>query len=458
MGVMTMKHKTWILCICLGILSLLSIKRYLQNIAESHPVVKPSSSFNLKLLPEEKIFATFSHDGMNFLSGHACSCKKQEGLSVYQLKDYLQQNETELIKERRKKEFMHFQKRDGSLKKKIIIAQPNSALSYPIQGIQVLPLHTIQIEGLGVHEERMQNYQVILKASLGIFNTLADVSEEHIKGRGTNTLIISTPYQQVLNHILKYVTYTSTEFNIDTVDVVKFKMGKNIALFPVEIKQPQMPLLFDAGPGQKISSMVTITTKTFLRYNKLRILIKSIRQLYPDVKIIIADDNENPEKIVEANVEQYFMPFAKGWFAGRNLAVSQVGGKLDGNDFKFKILYQEGDDEGGCLHRRSGHYNKIDGFSNCVLSSVVANLFLAHTRKVLAVGFDPKLDRVAHSEFFFDGFGSLRVGSCNDIGVSHQKRIQQLESNYNKFRYDNDVNFKMGLFYFKNYLKCYTQN
>ena len=60
-----------------------------------------------------------------------------------------------------------------------------------------------------------------------------------------------------------------------------------------------------------IRNLVTITTKTFLRYHKLRVLIKSIRQYYPDITIIVADDSEHPETIQEANVEHFIMPFGK---------------------------------------------------------------------------------------------------------------------------------------------------
>lgn len=69
-----------------------------------------------------------------------------------------------------------------------------------------------------------------------------------------------------------------------------------------------MYILFVDG---NISSLVTITTKTFLRYDKLRELIRSIRLYYPDMKVIVADDNDELEKIEDPNVEQYFMPFAK---------------------------------------------------------------------------------------------------------------------------------------------------
>lgn len=94
---------------------------------------------------------------------------------------------------------------------------------------------------------------------------------------------------------------------------------------------------------------MTIATKTFLRYEKLQNLIDSIRRYYPTVTIIIADDSENPQTISGPYIEHYIMPFGKvrgcsspqptalmplngepwsslsqGWFAGRNLAVSQV--------------------------------------------------------------------------------------------------------------------------------------
>ncbi|XP_075181648.1 beta-1,4 N-acetylgalactosaminyltransferase 2-like [Anomaloglossus baeobatrachus] len=441
------------------------------------------------------MLSAFLYDEVNFLSGGSCSCKKRKGLQVYEIEDYLDKGDKS-IKTRRVKELKHFKKRyDSGEKKKLLIAPSNTPLSYPIHGVQVMPLHTIRIPGLQVHIEENMIKPVTLVASLGIFNTFADVSDE-VKGRGSNTLIIESPSRKLLNHILQHITYTSTEFHISALDIVTFQMGEHKVKFPVEIRQPPIPFLYDSGPDRKLSSLVTITTKTFYRYDKLRILIKSIRKFYPDIKIIIADDNDNPQKINDVNVEQYFMPYAKGWFAGRNLAVSQVttkyflwvdddfeftesskierflqileetdldlvAGSLGGTDFTFKILYQAGDDEGGCLHRRSGFYHKLEGFPNCVMSGVASNFFLAHTRAVLAVGFDPRLNRVAHSEFYFDGFGNLKVASCNDIVVGHQQKTPEKtdnDRNYTKFRYNNDqqVKMKMGLLYFKN-LKCYSQ-
>lgn len=78
-------------------------------------------------------------------------------------------------------------------------------------------------------------------------------------------------------------------------------------------------------------------------------------------------------------------------------AFLQVGGSVAGSHFSFKLIWEEGDDEGDCLHWRGGGYHPIEGFPNCVLTGGVVNFFLAHTERVLGVGFDPKLYRVAHT-------------------------------------------------------------
>ncbi|CAM9938101.1 unnamed protein product [Bubo scandiacus] len=80
----------------------------------------------------------------------------------------------------------------------------------------------------------------------------------------------------------------------------------------------------DGDGGYNISALVTVATKTFLRYDKLRGLIASIRRFYPSVTIVVADDSQHPEPLQGPHLEHYLMPFGKGWFAGRNLAVSQV--------------------------------------------------------------------------------------------------------------------------------------
>uniref|UniRef100_A0A803JZC9 Beta-1,4-N-acetyl-galactosaminyl transferase 2 n=1 Tax=Xenopus tropicalis TaxID=8364 RepID=A0A803JZC9_XENTR len=380
------------------------------------------------LYSDEELMSKFIYNDVNLYQNRQCFCPTEpQRIEVYHLKKNLNPNDADAMKARRKKEYEHYSKRQHS--HDILIATPNSPLGYPAHGIQVKPLHTIQLP-------------------------------------------------------------------------VKFTMDQHEAKIPVSIRQPPMIHLYDPGAEQKIESLVTITTKTFLRYDKLKTLISSIRQYYPDIKIIVADDNNVTEKIEDKNVEQYFMPFGKGWFAGRNLAVSQVttkyflwvdddflftadtkieklvnvlestnldvvGGNVNGNHFSFRLLLQDGGEEGDCLHWRGGSYRGIEGFPKCVLTGGVVNFFLAHTDRVLSVGFDPKLQRVAHTEFFVDALGRLRVGSCSDVVVGHQKKDQSVSGamaeqakKYNSFRTDTkeQVKMKLTLYYFKNRLSCFTKH
>ncbi|XP_044152696.1 beta-1,4 N-acetylgalactosaminyltransferase 2 isoform X2 [Bufo gargarizans] len=431
-----------------------------------------------------------------------CTCpSKQQGLTIYNLKEYLAKSDVEFAPDRREKEYKHYKKLERT--ENILIAPSNSPLRYPIHGVQVMPLNTINLPGLKINTD-LPKYMVTLEASLGTIDFLVKISgtdEVQVHGRGEKHLTISTSNIHVLNRILKSIIYTSIMYDIYSLDIVKFTLGEHMAQIPVLIRQPPIPRLHDPGQGRNITDLVTITTKTFLRYEQLRTMLKSIRQYYPDIKVIVADDNEKPEKIDDPNVEQYIMPFAKGWFAGRNLAVSQVttkyflwvdddflftsdtkienlldvleatdldlvGGNVAGNHFSFKLILEEGGEDGDCLHWSAGGYHTIPGFPNCILTGGVVNFFLAHTDRVLGVGFDPKLSRVAHTEFFIDALGRLRIGSCNHVFIEHQKKKTPKDTElmkkitlYNTFRENTaeQQKFKLGLLYFKNRLSCFIK-
>ena len=127
-----------------------------------------------------------------------------------------------------------------------------------------------------------------------------------------------------MNFILQHVTYTSTEYQRCRVDVMSLESKSSVAKFPVTICLPVMPKLYDPGPERKLRDLVSIATKTFLRPHKLMTMLQSIREHYPDLAVIVADDSKEPLKINNNHVEYYTMPYGKGWFAGRNLAISQV--------------------------------------------------------------------------------------------------------------------------------------
>ncbi|KAH0629021.1 hypothetical protein JD844_010758 [Phrynosoma platyrhinos] len=372
------------------------------------------------------------------------------------------------INNKREQEYRSYRWRSQSPADQLLIVQANSPLEYPVQGVEVRPLQTILIPGLSLQAAARTLYRVNLTATMGTFDVAAEVDGIKVEGTGGMHLTMLGSQLDNLNRQMQFVTYTNTLFHPNTADT-----------------------------EYNISALVTIATKTFLRYDKLRTLIDSIRKFYPTVTIIIADDSKDTEHVQGPHIEQYFMPFGKGWFAGRNLAISQVTTKyvlwVD-DDFIFtsrtkveklvggavreitgytttyrqQISVQPGGDNGDCLRIRQGYHHIIEGFPDCVVTDGVVNFFLARTEKVLQVGFDPRLSRVAHLEFFIDGLGILHVGSCSDVVVDHASKIKlpwlktESEKQYAKFRYPNSIddsmNIKQSLFYFKNRFKCMTGN
>ncbi|XP_030590772.1 beta-1,4 N-acetylgalactosaminyltransferase 2-like [Archocentrus centrarchus] len=417
-----------------------------------------------------------------------CTCPAGSQL----LKNYIPEDEYEDLVQRRAKEFQQYKTRTASVLSRLLFALPNSPLQYPIQGYVVRPLTSTLIPGLGLHAEKRSSYKVTLSVSKGILTTHTPPEEAMVKGSGENKLIIESSSLLTLNDLLAKVSYTSSEYHINTGDLATFQFENDEAVFPIAIKQPQIPVLYDMGTD--INSQVTIATKTFLRYKQLRVLVDSIRQFYSNINIIIADDSLEPEKITGENIQHYIMPPAQGWFAGRNLAVSQVttkyflwvdddflftektkieklaevmeavpeldvvGASVNGNRFPFALVYEEGEEnEGGCLSRKFRKFQPLPGYPQCTVANGVVNFFLARTDAAQRVGFDPKLQRQAHSEFFMDGLGTLLVATCGDVVIGHQpKTADNTVPEYRKFRYPgrSDTEFKLKLHFFKNHLKC----
>ncbi|KAJ0068421.1 hypothetical protein NL108_008372, partial [Boleophthalmus pectinirostris] len=385
------------------------------------------------------------------LSRNSCVCEGDSGglnlpfaqllfprVSAHSLHTAFRPSELDELKRRRAQEYQSFQKRSQTPADVLIVAEANSPLQFPTQGVEVRPLKTIIIPGLALHDSPRDHYTVNLTASLGTLNVAAEVEGVRLKGDGESRMTITSSALNTLNRQLQFVTYTNTLFHPSTADTVQFETNRHQASFVIKIRHGTTPKLYNTGSKQEynVSALVTIATKTFLRYDKLQDLIDSIRKYYPTVTIVIADDSEHPKSISGPYIEHYIMPFGKGWFAGRNLAVSQVTTKyvlwVD-DDFIFTantklerlvdvlerttldlvggavreatgytatyrqtISIEPGEEEGDCLHMRRGYHHVIEGFPNCVVTDGVINFFLARTDKVQQVGFDPRLARVAH--------------------------------------------------------------
>ncbi|KAA0707181.1 Beta-1,4 N-acetylgalactosaminyltransferase 1 [Triplophysa tibetana] len=394
----------------------------------------------------------------------------------------------------------------------LIIADANNPLQYPTQGVEVRPTRTILIPGLSLNVKYKKGQHLVhLTATMGTFDTAVLVDGLQISGEGEMHISFVSDSLALLNRQLQFVTYTNTQFHPNTADVVQFKTTGFQAVFTIKIRHPPMPTFYNPGPKRdyNVSTLVTIATKTFLRYDKLQDLIDSIRKFYPTVTIVIADDTKDPKPVKGPYIEHYLMPFGKGWFPGRNLAVSQVTTKyvlwVD-DDFIFTsntklekmvdilerttldlvgggvrevtgytanyrhiITTDAGDEEGDCLHIRKGYHHVIEGFPNCVVADAVINFFMARTEKIRKVTFDPRLARVGHLAFFIDGLGTLHVGSCDDVIINHASKIKgmlpwgqsETDKAYSAFRYPSEKEEKVNeydLYYLKNHFKCITSD
>ncbi|XP_048015567.1 beta-1,4 N-acetylgalactosaminyltransferase 2 [Megalobrama amblycephala] len=413
-----------------------------------------------------------------------CTCQKTASAN-----QFVPEDELDDLQKRRAEEFRQHQIRTGKENDVLILAPANTPLQYPIRGFRVTPMNKTLIPGLALQTQNRAVYKVSLRVQKGLLSVL-DVQEgEQVDGQNEEHLSISSSSLQQLNKLLSRVTYTSTVYHIKTQDLAYFSFENHEVIFPIEIRRLSVPVLFD--PGKDVNSQVTVLIKAFLRYKELKVLIDSIRRLYPKIKIIVADDSLNPEKVVGDNVEQYIMPPAQGWFAGRNLALSQVttkyflwvdddfvflnetriesfvnimeavpeldvvGGQVEGNQFFFKLQYEEGSsEEGGCITRVTRTHAPLPGFDGCFFADGVVNYFMGRTEAVRRVGFDPFLKRVAHSEFFIDGLGDLLVVTCKGLRIGHQKRSH--DDKYSSFRNPpkSDSEAKMTHHFFKNHLKC----
>ncbi|KAI7794220.1 beta-1,4 N-acetylgalactosaminyltransferase 1a [Triplophysa rosa] len=433
-------------------------------------------------------------------------------VSATRLNTMLQGADLQRAKQYRNKEYHSFLKRTFTAADSLILADANNPLQYPTQGVEVRPTRTILIPGLSLNvKSEGRHHLVDLTATMGTFDTAVLVDGVQISGEGEMHISFVSESLALLNRQLQFVTYTNTQFHPNTADVVQFKTTGFQALFTIKIRHPPMPKFYSPGPKRdyNVSTLVTIATKTFLRYDKLQDLIDSIREFYPTVTIVIADDTKDPKPVKGPYIEHYLMPFGKGWFAGRNLAVSQVTTKyvlwVD-DDFIFTsntklekmvdilerttldlvgggvrevtgytatyrhiVSTDAGDEEGDCLHIRNGYHHVIEGFPNCVVADAVINFFMARTEKIRRVAFDPRLARVGHLAFFIDGLGTLHGGSCDDVIINHASKIKgmlpwgqsETDKAYSAFRYpakkEKDVN-EYDLYYLKNHFKCVTSD
>jgi len=191
---------------------------------------------------------------------------------------------------------------------------------------------------------------------------------------------------------------------------------------------------------------VTLIIKTFERPQCIQRLVYSIRMMYPNLRMIVADDSKETTPI--AGVEHLRMSYDSGVSAGRNLALSKVdtpyvvtldddfvfnnrtklerwleiletteldlvGGNVDGHPNYHASLHIEDD----ALIFRPSPVGQESGFP---LWNIVLQFWMGRTEKIKEIdGWDEEFKTVDHIIFFARSIGKIKVGHCADVGVGH---------------------------------------
>ncbi|XP_066298471.1 beta-1,4 N-acetylgalactosaminyltransferase 1-like [Branchiostoma lanceolatum] len=372
-----------------------------------------------------------------------------------------------------------------------------SPLSYPAS-LRVSPGNITKLQGIRVAwlEEYVSDSwlkEVRLSCHLGSLVFSADVPDVTVIGDNSSDVTVTSLDIHHINRQLEFLYYHSLSEKTLATDEVQVQFGSYKTTITVRIQHFPMFHLYDHGEDNFVKDRVTVITKTYLRYSVLRKLIESVNQYFAGVKIIVADDSDKFEDLGDyKNVDHYKMPAQKGWFAGRNLALSQVtteyffwldddmiftektdlkfmmnfldktgyhivGGRLEDSELTFAQRYDyipTNTDDGGCLSRKEGSYKVIPGYPTCSSTDIVLNVFMGETQTVRSVGFEPNpvYARAAHSEFFADGLGKFRVASCTNVEVKHLGDTSNRR--YNKARHTGGTlnYYKLKYIYFRNNL------
>jgi glycosyltransferase involved in cell wall biosynthesis len=201
-----------------------------------------------------------------------------------------------------------------------------------------------------------------------------------------------------------------------------------------------------------VNSQLTAVIKTFERPQILKRLVSSIKHFYPGLQIIIVDDSKTPVQIEDATVIN--MAYDSGVSAGRNRAVEEVESEfllLLDDDFIFysgtdlepameaMVSHTEIDIMGGEVlnlpHFYSTNYSEAGLYPTpaksifprnaCIAGfpvyDKVANFYIARTQQLKRVGWDDRIKRLDHAEFFTRAKGILTTVYNSNFKILHAK-------------------------------------
>jgi len=213
------------------------------------------------------------------------------------------------------------------------------------------------------------------------------------------------------------------------------------------------------------ASRITAVIKTFERPHACARLVASLKRLYPAMLIIVVDDSRSPLQL--NGVETVVLPFDSGVGAGRQAGLDRVGTPFLLNLDDDFLLYG-GSHVGAALAAldQTPSLDLVGGrvidlpllithdFRRAALFPTkarpkiapgtrlgqvevldkVPNFFLARTEAVRAVGWNPKLKRLDHADFFTRAKGRIASGMLDDFRVLHLR--DPFNAAYRSFRDD----------------------
>jgi glycosyltransferase involved in cell wall biosynthesis len=237
-------------------------------------------------------------------------------------------------------------------------------------------------------------------------------------------------------------------------------------------------LLFPYFEGQYVNENLTAVIKTFERPRELWRLIESIRRFYPGMNIIVVDDSKEPLNV--KGVKNIVMPYDSGVSAGRNRALSEVKTPyflLLDDDFIFyrktdllpalQKMHENAniDIMGGEVinlplytstkYQKTALYPKSDSsvlpsrtlIDGMHVQDKVANFYVGRTESVRRVGWDERIKRLDHADFFTRAKGTLVTVFNGEFKVLHA----QTPFNKNYMEKRNDYGDDKKLLYEKYY-------
>ena len=223
--------------------------------------------------------------------------------------------------------------------------------------------------------------------------------------------------------------------------------------------------LVSLRPDPVDTSCITAVIKTFERPKACARLVRSLQRLYPTMPIVVVDDSREPRPIPGTSLVR--LPFDSGVGAGRQAGLERVETPFLLNLDDDFLLYR-GTRLGGALDALSRH-SQLDLIGGLVIDlplfithdfrraslfptkasakvapgtffgavevlDKVPNFFLARTDAVRAVGWNPRLKRLDHADFFTRAKGKIVSGLLEEFRVLHLR--DPFELDYRVFRDD----------------------